>query len=137
ASGVSQRADSSARARPTVMLTVADSCGRLGRTGEAAAAYRRGLALAEPILLSNPRDPANRTFVAYFALRLGDRATAERELTQALNTGGENRTVVRRAAICYEALGDRTRALAILETAPPDVLRELARQPDLAALRSD
>jgi hypothetical protein len=44
---------------------------------------------------------------------------------------------VRRAALCYEALGDRDRALAVLESAPPDVLRELSRQPDLNELRED
>jgi len=56
---------------------------------------------------------------------------------QALNIGGENRTVLRRAAICYEALEQRDRTLAVLQSAPPDLLRELNRQPDLVALRAD
>ena len=120
-----------------VLLNLGDSYRRLGRADESAAAYLRARTLAESILLRDPRDAAARAFVAYFAMRLGDRATAERELVQALNTGGENRTVLRRAAICYEAWGDRERALAMLESAPPDVLQELSRQPDLTELRHD
>ena len=119
------------------MLNLGDSYRRLGRTNDADSAYRRARELADAILLQNPKDGAIRAFVAYFALRLGDRARAEQELTQALNSSGDNRTVVRRAAICYEALGQRDRALAVLESAPPDVLRELSRQPDVVALRSD
>ena len=119
------------------MLNLGDSYRRLGQQDQAAAAYRRAREIAETILLKNPRDAATRAFVAYFALRLGDRATAERELTQALNSGGDNRTVIRRAAICYETMGDRERTLAVLQSAPPDLLRELSRQPDLASLRTD
>jgi tetratricopeptide (TPR) repeat protein len=122
---------------PVLFLNLGDSHRRLGRPQDAAGAYRRGHALAEPALLSNPRDAATRAFVAYFALRLGDRATAERELAQALSLGPQDRTVIRRAAICYEALDQRDRALAVLESAPADVLRELSRQPDLTKLRED
>jgi len=120
-----------------LLLNLGDSYRRAGRDADAAAAYRQARNLAEPALLANPRDAALRAFVAYYALRLGDRATAERELTQALNSGGDNRTVVRRAVICYEALGDRNRALGVLQSAQPDVLRELSRQPDLGSLRTD
>ena len=93
--------------------------------------------MAESILIRDPRDAAARAFVAYLALRLGDRATAARELVQAPNTGGENRNVIRRAAICYEAWGDRERASAVLESARPDVVQELSRQPDLTERRRD
>jgi hypothetical protein len=75
--------------------------------------------------------------VAYYALRLGERAIAERELAQALNLGPEDRTVIRRAAICFEVMGLRDRTLAVLEAAPIDVVRELSRQPDVIALRGD
>src|SRR5262245_1588050 len=120
-----------------LLLNLGDSYRRLGRDADAATAYARGRELAESILLRDPRDAATRAFVAYFALRQGDRATAERELTQALNFGGDNGNVIRRAAIVYEALGARDRALAVLQSAPPDVIRELSRQPDLTALRTD
>jgi serine/threonine protein kinase/tetratricopeptide (TPR) repeat protein len=120
-----------------LLLNVGDSYRRLGRTREAEVAYREARALAEPILLSNPRDAATRAFIAYFALRLGDQTTAERELTQALSLGATDRTVIRRAVICYEALGQRDRALTVLESAPGDVVHELSRQPDLTDLRKD
>jgi tetratricopeptide (TPR) repeat protein len=118
-------------------LNLGDSYRRLQRDAEATAAYRRGRELAETAVLTNPRDATRRAFLAYFALRLGDATTAEREIVQALNFGGENRTVLRRAVICFEALGQRDRAIAVIQSAPADVLRELNRQPDLKALRAD
>jgi hypothetical protein len=45
--------------------------------------------------------------------------------------------VIRRAVVTYEMLGKRDRALEIAATATPDVLRELARQPDLADFSRD
>ena len=45
--------------------------------------------------------------------------------------------MVRRAAICFDAMGDRDRALGVLQSAPPDVLKELSRHPDLIGLRRD
>ena len=120
-----------------LMLNLGDSYRRTGRAKEASEAYTRGRNLAEQVLLGNPRDAAVRSYISYFALRLGDRAAAERELVQALNFGQENKIVLRRAVICYEAMGQRDRALAILQSAPPDLIRELSRQPDLAQLRQD
>jgi tetratricopeptide (TPR) repeat protein len=122
---------------PALLLNLGDSYRRLGRHADAAAAYRQARVLADEQLLKNPRDAAIRSFVAYFALRLGDRAAAERELTQALSLEPQNRTVIRRAAICYETWGQRDRTLAVLQSASPDVLKELSRQPDLTALRGD
>jgi tetratricopeptide (TPR) repeat protein len=121
----------------TVFLNLGDSYRRLGRQTDAANAYRRGRALAEPILLADPRDSATRAFIAYFALRLGDHATAERELGQALTLGKDSGTVLRRAALCFEAIGDRERSLTVLQSAPPVVLKELSRHPDLLELRGD
>ena len=68
---------------------------------------------------------------------MGNRAEAERELTQALRFGGQQKTVIRRAVLTYEALGKRDRALEVLQSATSDVLQELNRQPDLAGLRQD
>jgi Flp pilus assembly protein TadD/TolB-like protein len=121
----------------TVHLNVGDSLRRLGRIREAEASYRRGRELAELQLLNDPRNAPMRAFVAYYALRLGDRATAEREIVQAINFGAADKTVIRRAAICFEALGERERTLALLQSAPPDVLRELNRQPDVITLQHD
>ena len=42
--------------------------------------------------------------------------------------------VIRRAVLTYHSLGERDRALALLQTAPPAVVQELSRQPDLVDL---
>jgi protein O-GlcNAc transferase len=120
-----------------LLLNLGDSYRRLGRSSDARICYRRARQLAEAALMANPRDAAARAFVAYFALRLGDRAAAEREIEQALSFDGRNKTVIRRAAICFEAMGKRKRVLEVLQEAPPDLLRELSRQPDLTGLRQD
>ena len=118
-------------------LNLGDSYRRLGNAPRAAQAYRRGHKLAEQRLLADPGDAAMRAFVAYFALRLGERAVAERELVQALHFGGKDRTVIRRAVLCFEAMRQRDRTLGVLQTATPEVLRELNRQPDLTSLQKD
>jgi len=105
----------------------------------AAAAYRRGRPLADLALQTDPTNAALRALVAYFALRLGDRAMAERDLGQALNMGGNDKSLIRRAVISYEAMGLRDKALAVLQrpAATADVLKELNRQPDLTQLQQD
>lgn len=118
-------------------LNLGDSYRRLNNAPHASAAYSRGRLLAEKRLLDDPSDAPARAFVAYFALRLGDRPAAERELVQALHFGPNDRTVLRRAVLCFEAMNQRERSVAVLQNAPPDLLRELNRQPDLTALQSD
>jgi serine/threonine protein kinase/Flp pilus assembly protein TadD len=120
-----------------LFTNLGDSYRRLNRVAESETAYTRARELADELTLRNPRDAAARAFVAYLSARLGDRATAERELTQALNFGGSIRAVIRRAAITYEALDDLERALAMLDSAPADVIRELSRHPDTRRLRAD
>lgn len=135
--GVFEQARTIGPESATMLLNLGDSYRRLGRGREAAEAYGKARKLAEAALLTNPRDVATRAFLAYFAMRLGDRRTAEQEMAQALSVGGQNRTVVRRAAILYEAIGQRERALALLQTASFDILRELNRQPDMKGLSKD
>jgi tetratricopeptide (TPR) repeat protein len=120
-----------------LLLNLGDSYRRLGRTEEAMAVYRRGREVADGILLPNPLDAATRAVVAYFALRLGERATAERELAQALSLASQDGMVIRRAAHCFEVLGLRDRTLEVLEAAPVAVVHELSRHPDLTALNAD
>lgn len=118
-------------------LNLGDSYRRLGKTKLAAEAYSRGRKIAETRLQDNPGDAAMRGYVAYFALRLGERERAEREISQALHFGAKDKVVIRRAVLCFEAMRQRPRTLALLETAPPDLIRELSRQPDLYDLRQD
>ena len=39
--------------------------------------------------------------------------------------------------IYFEAMGERDKSLEILQSATPDLLRELNRQPDVTSLRKD
>jgi hypothetical protein len=45
--------------------------------------------------------------------------------------------VIRQAAIAYEVLGQREKALALLARAAESVLEELAHQPDMKDLQND
>jgi tetratricopeptide (TPR) repeat protein len=117
------------------LLNLGDSCRRLDRAAEAAAAYRSGMDLALNDLKQNPRRGYTRAFVGYFAARLGDRARAEDEIGQALQLSPADGKVVRRAVITFEAMGMTDRALDALAHATPELLQELGRQPDLAELQ--
>lgn len=123
--------------RVTLLLNLGDSYRRLGRLHDASVVYQAGRVMADDHLADNPRDAVMRAFLAYFAMRLGDSATAEHQLAQALAFDPSSRTVVRRAAILYEAMGRRDLALAVLQSAPLAVLEELSRQPDLRSLQAD
>lgn len=123
--------------RETLLLNLGDSYRRLGRLHDASVVYGAGRVMADDHLAANPRDAVTRAFLAYFAMRLGDSATAEHQMAQALAFDPSSRTVVRRAAILYEAMGRRDLALAVLQSAPLAVLEELSRQPDLRSLQTD
>ena len=45
--------------------------------------------------------------------------------------------VIRNAVLTYEVLGERDRAIQVLNGAKPELLQELARQPDLSDFRND
>ena len=119
------------------LLNLGDAERRLHHYGNARASYRKAMDLAMTDLKGNPGLSRTRGFVAYFAARLGDKKRAEDEITQALQMSPGDNKIVRRAVLTYEALGQRERALGVLERATPELLRELDRQPDLAEFRQD
>ena len=49
----------------------------------------------------------------------------------------EDGKVMRVAALTFEVLKQRSSTLKVLQNAPPDVLGELSRQPDLHELQQD
>jgi tetratricopeptide (TPR) repeat protein len=116
---------------------LADSLRRLGRVHEANMAYRKAMEMSLAVLKENPRLGYPRGYVAYISARLGDRTRAEDEIAQALQLARGETKVIRSAVLTYEALGERDRAIAVLDGATPDLLRELDRQPDLADFRQD
>ena len=117
-------------------LNLGDAERRMGDV-DALAAYRHGMELALGELKQNPGRGYTRAFVGYFAARLGGRARAEDEIGQALQFAPRDGKVIRRAVLTYHALGQDDRAFALLDTATPDVLRELGRHPDLVVFRRD
>jgi eukaryotic-like serine/threonine-protein kinase len=124
---------------PTIAqyLNLGDTYRRLDRPRESWNAYRQGRELAESELVDDPRRSFSRADLALFCARLGDRGRAEFEIAQALQMAPEDGKVVRVAALTFEALKERPNTLKILLNAPPDVLGELSRQPDLHELQHD
>ncbi len=118
-------------------LNLADASRRLGRVGEVAAAYRKGMDLALTELKDDPHNGYTRAFVGYFAARLGDPTRAEDEIIQAKQESPSDTKVTRLSVLTYEALGQRDRAIEALNGAPPELLRELDRHPDLADFHQD
>jgi tetratricopeptide (TPR) repeat protein len=93
--------------------------------------------LAEAEVARDPRRALSRVFLGMIAAQLGDRRRAEAELSQSLALEPDNSTVIRQAAIGYEALGQRDRTLTILSRAPSRLLEELSHQPDMKGLQQD
>jgi eukaryotic-like serine/threonine-protein kinase len=118
-------------------LNLGDSNRRLGRFEGANAAYRTALDLTMTALKNDPRDGFTRAFVAYLSARLGHRARAEEEISQAVELSPSDTQVIRRAVLTYEALKERDQAIDAIKRAPASLLRELERQPDLTGLRQD
>jgi tetratricopeptide (TPR) repeat protein/predicted Ser/Thr protein kinase len=119
------------------LMNLGDSCRRQGLPEEARHSYQRASEVALAKLQDDPRNGGARAYVGYLAARLGDPKRGEEEIDQALKLSPKNKTVIRRAVVTYEMLGKRGRALEIAATATPDVLRELARHPDLADFSRD
>jgi len=110
------------------------------RQGDLAAnrkAVQRGLTLVEHQLVENPWDGGERSFLGYFCAQLGQRDRAESETKQALRLAPGELNVIWMAVMTYEALGMRDEAIAILRTAPPEMLEDLKRWPDVADLTAD
>lgn len=81
------------------------------RPQEARAAYRRALELADGELAVNPKHAINQAQVAYYSMRLGERARAEQAIAMALSQGEDNMYVQYFVALAEFGLGDRSTAL--------------------------
>lgn len=119
------------------LMNLGDSTRRTGLAAESEEYYRKAMDAALSDLQNNPRNGRTRAYVGYLEARLGDALRGQQEMEQALHLEPNDKVVIRRAVVMYEMLGRRDRALAIIETATSDVLRELDRQPDLADFRLD
>jgi serine/threonine protein kinase/tetratricopeptide (TPR) repeat protein len=122
-----------------------DSLLRLGRTGEAQAAYRRAADLAEAARAVNPADALNLASLAVYLQKAGDGATAARRLDDALRRAPNDPQVQYRAAQVHALAGRSDTALAALgralelgysrvDAAKADEFAGLRQQPRFAAL---
>ena len=93
--------------------------------------------MAEEQVTRNPRDAEARALLGLFAARLGDGRLAGPELARALAIDPENSDVMRSAAIGFEVMREREKALKALHAAPTYLLTELARNPDAGELSRD
>jgi tetratricopeptide (TPR) repeat protein len=117
-------------------LNLGISLSRVGRDGEARAAFQQGMRIAQKDM-ADPRNGRERAQVAYLAARLGDGQRAESEMAQALQLWPNDSDTRWMAALTYEALGRRADTLGLLASSPFGLLMQLSRYPDVASLRHD
>jgi serine/threonine-protein kinase len=108
-----------------------------GKRQEAAASYRRAIALAGHALRVNSRDAAALSSVSLYHAMLGDRREALDYLQRALRIEPKRPDLLLNGAIANQQLGDEEQALNYLEKSvaaglPPDSLRDL---PNFDSLR--
>jgi serine/threonine protein kinase/tetratricopeptide (TPR) repeat protein len=128
----------------TIDGNMARACFHAGKRAEAAALYRRAIALGDQALTIDPRDEEARISVAAFHAKIGDRARAIQHMNR-LPADLVDPHVLLFGAIVYLDLGDRATALTWLERAKrgglaPGELRDwieldaLKNEPRYAAL---
>jgi hypothetical protein len=69
--------------------------------------------------------------------RLGDRQRAESEAAQAFQSSPSSLSVRWMLVLTYEALGQTSRSISLIQDVPATILDRLNRFPDLAVLRED
>jgi serine/threonine-protein kinase len=110
-----------------------------GREAESRQAYRHAIDLLQPLL---ERDPDNRLLqsrLAMYAAKTGAQALARQAIDAALAGTATGADIHFRAAIVYELLGDRQRALAevALSKSLGYPVNLIESEPDLLSLRRD
>ena len=118
-------------------LNLGDSERRLGHRAEARAAFGKAKDLALAELQQNPGSGYIRAFVAYAKIRLGQKAAAEEEISEALHSATGNSQVIHVAVLIYEVLGQRDRAINVLRGSTPELIREIDQDRNLEGFRQD
>jgi serine/threonine protein kinase/tetratricopeptide (TPR) repeat protein len=110
-----------------------------GFAGQAPAAYRRALELADAQLELKPNYAPTLSTAALYSAKLSDNANARARITKARQVAPDDRDVVFTSALVYALTGDRKRSLEALQTAWKHgyALEEIDKAPELAKLRND
>lgn len=105
----------------------------------AARAYRRAISLAEERLALNPKDARIRATLASYYVMVDENEKARSYVETALQSSSASPFVVYFAGYVYEQLGERSRALELIEQAIElgYPIREIERDPWLTDLRAD
>lgn len=110
-----------------------------GRERDSQEAYRKAALLIKPLLERSPDDSTLASRMGLYAAKLGDKETASTLSRKAVTALPANPDIRYRAAVAYEVIGHRDRALDELAHAQrlgyPAKL--IGTEPDLLALRSD
>jgi len=93
--------------------------------------------MAEDDLARNPRQALSRAILGWAYAHLGEPERAAFETAQALRMEPGAVWVMRVAALTYEELHQRDKALEALRNAPLPLLEELNRYPSAKELRQD
>lgn len=110
---------------------------RAARAADARRAYTRAMQLAQVRLAREPLSGQMRSYVGVLAAYLGDGPRAESEITQALRVAPEQYDIQFNAALAFEFLGKREKALEAVRGATRQTLADMSRWPDLAELARD
>jgi serine/threonine-protein kinase len=118
---------------------LASSYQALGRKEKFQAACNHALKLAEADAQRDPNNAEKQGAVSYLSAELGDRQKAVGRITSALTLAPDSGDVLYRAALVYQALGEKPTALKYLsEALVHGYTKERVRQdPDWRSLRDD
>lgn len=102
-------------------------------------AYRRAIQLLDQALAKDAVNVQNRSRLALFLAKSGDKTRALSEVRRVLSGEARDVNSLYRAAVTYDLCGDRARALETLEQALTGgyALAEVKTDPELTDLRSD
>lgn len=102
-------------------------------------AYQRAIQLLDQALAKDAVNVQNRSRLALFLAKSGDKTRALSEVRRVLSGEARDVNSLYRAAVTYDLCGDRARALATLEQALTGgyALAEVKTDPELTDLRSD
>jgi len=121
----------------TWVINVADNLRWAGHVSEARQYYEKAREQTRLERNLNPQSAWARAYFAYACARLGERAQAEEEITQAANLAPTDSLVLDYAVEIHEFLGKRDAAIEYFRQLTPAVQKELTHLPDLADFFKD
>ena len=117
--------------RYTTWASLATAYLETHREGDALGAFRSGLRFVEDRLSDRPSDPEMVAWCAYYHARLGETGFARSRAVEAEASQSVQGNVRYRLILTHGWLNDVDTVKRLLDGAPPDLLKELRRSPEL------